>query len=240
MNTNQNKIGFATRLLLMGGLLLGSSFASLAAEPSDSTQVNSPTVSTNTIAGAFSTMETLDNLYTLSRGDRLSFRIIEDQVDTMDPLEPKPLMVTDSGELELPYIGRFPAEGKSCKQLASEIKVQLEKDYYYQATVIIAVDLKARSSGKVYVSGQVKMTGPVEIPSDEVLTLSKAVLRTGGFTEYSDKRHVKVTRRVQDAAGGNKSFIVDLSEVLEKGKSDKDIKLESGDAIFVPSRLLTF
>ena len=126
--------------------------------------------------------------HSLAIGDRLSFRIEEDLE------EPKPLVVADSGELEVPYLGRLPAEGKTCKQLAAEIKAALEKDYYYHATVVLAVDQKAKSRGKVYIVGPVKTPGPQEIPSDEVLTLSKAILRAGGFNDFADRRNVKVTR----------------------------------------------
>jgi polysaccharide biosynthesis/export protein len=184
-------------------------------------------------------METLDDTHKLARGDRLSFRIVEDQIDPKESLEPKPLLVTDSGELEVSYVGRFPALGKTCKQLAGELKAELEKEYYYQATVIIAVDVKTKSSGKVYVVGQARQTGPVEMPGDETLTAGKAVLRAGGFTEYADKRHVKVTRKLEET-GQSKTFIVDLNEVIEKGKPAKDVILEAGDTIFVPSRVFTF
>jgi protein involved in polysaccharide export with SLBB domain len=185
-------------------------------------------------------MDALDEKHKLGSGDRLSFRIMEDQVDTSEPLEPKGLVVADTGDLEVPYIGRVPAVGKSCKRLAQEIKAALEREYYFQATVIIAVELKAKSTGKVYVVGQVRQTGPVDMPGDEDLTLSKAVLRAGGFTDYADKRHVKITRKVDAETGASKTFTVDLNEVLEEGKTDKDMLLEPGDTIFVASRLFKF
>lgn len=193
--------------------------------------------STNFVA---SSMGALDDKHKLASGDRLSYRVIEDQIDTKEPLEPKVLFVADTGDLEIPFLGRFPAVGKNCKQLAHEIKAALEKDYYYQATVVIAVELRAKRSGAVYVVGQVRLTGPVDMPGDERLTLSKAVLRAGGFTDYADKRHVKVTRKVDADAGASKTFTVDLNEVLEEGKTDKDLLLEPGDTIFVASRLFKF
>jgi protein involved in polysaccharide export with SLBB domain len=185
-------------------------------------------------------MDDLDDKHKLGLGDRLSFRIVEDQVDAKEPLDPKSLVVADTGDLEIPYLGRYPAVGKSCKQLAHEIKAALEKDYYYQATVIIAVELRAKRFGAVYVVGQVRQTGPVDMPGDELLTLSKAILRAGGFTDYADKHHVKVTRKVDADKGPSKTFMVDVSEVLEEGKTDKDMLLEPGDTIFVTSRLFKF
>jgi protein involved in polysaccharide export with SLBB domain len=208
--------------------------------PSAATTQVAKAVTANGTNLVTSGMQALDEKHKLGSGDRLSFRIMEDQVDTSEPLEPKGLVVADTGDLEVPYIGRVPAVGKSCKQLAREIKTALEREYYYQATVIIAVELKAKSTGKVYVVGQVRQTGPVDMPGDEDLTLSKAVLRAGGFTDYADKRHVKVTRKVDAETGASRTFTVDLNEVLEEGKTDKDMLLEPGDTIFVASRLFKF
>jgi polysaccharide export outer membrane protein len=179
-------------------------------------------------------MDALDDKHRLAIGDRLSFRIEEDQED------PKPLTVTDSGDLELPYIGRFPAENKTCKQLAQEIKVALEKEHYYQATVIIAVDFMSKSRGRVYLVGPVRMPGPLEIPSDEVLTLSKAIMRAGGFNDFADKRNVKVTRKSGASGSDKKTFVVDVAEIFEKGKVERDLPLEPGDLILVPERLIRF
>jgi len=179
-------------------------------------------------------MDALDEKHKLAIGDRLSFRIEEDLED------PKPLTVTDSGELELPYLGRFPAENKTCKQLAQEIKIALEKEYYYQATVIIAVDLMTKSRGRIYLVGPVRVPGPQEIPSDEVLTLSKAIMRAGGFNDYADKHNVKVTRKSGPPQADNKTFVVDVSQVFEKGKTERDLPLEPGDIVLIPERLLRF
>lgn len=187
-------------------------------------------------AGRISTnsMDALDDTYRLAIGDRISFRIEEDEDD------PKELTVTDSGDLEVPYIGRYPAAGKTCKELAQALKVELEKEYYYRATVIIAVDAMTKSRGIVYLVGAVRMPGPQDIPSDEVFTVSKAVLRAGGFTDYADKHDVKVTRKDSAHGAADQSFTVDVGEVLEKGKINNDLTLEPGDLIYVPERLVHF
>ena len=104
------------------------------------TTTDNPKASTDAEAGGVSKsgsangMDALDDRHKLNIGDRLSFRIVEDGDD------PKQIAVTDSGDLELPYIGRYPAVGKTCRELAWKLKAELEKDYYYHATVIIAVN----------------------------------------------------------------------------------------------------
>ncbi|HUD47641.1 MAG TPA: polysaccharide biosynthesis/export family protein [Candidatus Baltobacteraceae bacterium] len=184
----------------------------------------------------------LDDTHKLAIGDRLSFRILEDEDEKgYDPREVvNPFVVTDSGDLEVPYIGRVHAEDKTCRQLAGEIKAALEKDYYYHATVVIAVDVMAKSHGRVYLVGAVRLPGPVELPTDEVLTLSKAILRAGSFTDYADKRHVKVTRKDSTGKEDKKTFIVDVGEIFDEGKIETDLVLEPGDLVCVPDRLIRF
>jgi len=189
---------------------------------------------------SFVTMDTMDDKHKLALGDKLTFRVVEDQEDPNEKMEPKPMMLGDRGEVEVPYIGPFPAVGKTCKQLAREIKTELEKKYYYQATVLISLESLSKTTGKVYVMGEVRLTGPVDMPGDESLTVGKAIVRAGGFTNYSDKRHVKVTRSGNGAITKTETIIVNVADVLEKGKTDKDLTIESGDVIYVPSRLINF
>jgi len=184
-------------------------------------------------------MSTLDDKHKIAVGDHLSFRIVEDQVDPRETFDIKPpLLVADSGDIEVPYIGRFPAVGKTCKHLSAEIKSALEETYYYQATVLISLEMVAKSGGRVYLVGQLRTTGAVEIPGDEVFTVSKAILRSGGFTDYADLRHVKLYRKSEST--GSEVYIVNVNDVLEKGKTEADLKLEPGDLIFVPCRLISF
>jgi protein involved in polysaccharide export with SLBB domain len=194
----------------------------------------------STQAGLTNSMDALDEKHRLAIGDKLSFRILEDLDDPRESLEPKPLFVTDSGDIEIPYLGRVPAENKTCKQLAGEIKTALEKEYYFQATVILAVDFMTKSRGRVYLVGPVRVPGPQEIPSDEVLTLSKAILRAGGFSDYADKHKVRVTRKGAAAGGQDQVLTVDVGEILEKGKTESDLPLQPGDLIYVPERLIRF
>src|ERR1044071_138572 len=97
-------------------------------------------------------MEVLDDKKKLGSNDFVSFRVVEDRDN-----DSQRLRVNDNGELEVPYVGLVPAKGKSCKELAYTIKSLLEKEYYYHATVILAVDrVSEKSKGRIYVYGSVK------------------------------------------------------------------------------------
>ena len=108
-----------------------------------------------------------DDKYKLRVGDKVSFQILEDRD------APRALVLADSGELDVPYLGRIAAADKTCKQLAREIKEQLEKEYYYRASVVLALDTANRLLGRVYVWGQVKNQGPLDLSLNENLTAAK-------------------------------------------------------------------
>jgi len=173
-------------------------------------------------------MNVLDDRTRLGPNDFVSFRVVEDRDN-----ESQRLRVNDNGQLEVPYVGLVQAAGKTSRELAYNVKSALEKEYYYHATVIIAVDhVSEKSRGKVYVIGSVKGPGPQEIPPDEDYTVSKAVIRAGGFGDFANKRKVKLTRK------GGQEIIVDLKRVIEEGRTNEDVAVLPDDRIFVPQRLI--
>jgi protein involved in polysaccharide export with SLBB domain len=191
------------------------------------TTVEPPTTST---VMRTNSMTVLDDKKRLGSNDSVSFRVVEDRDN-----ESQHLRVNDSGELEVPYIGLVPAAGRTCKELAYSVKSSLEREYYYHATVIIAVDrVSEKSRGKVYVYGNVKGQGPQEIPADETYTVSKAIIRAGGFGDFADKKKVKLSRK------NGQTVIVNLKRIIEEGHTDEDVVVQPDDQIYVPQRLVNF
>jgi protein involved in polysaccharide export with SLBB domain len=150
--------------------------------------------------------------------------------------------VADSGELDVPYLGRVAAADKTCKQLAEECKTQLDKDYYYFATVVVALESANRFIGRVYVLGQVRNQGPIDLVANENLTAGKAILRAGGLGDFANKKRVKVVRGTgaPARADAGESFVLNMVEILEEGRTEKDLLLQPDDFIIVPSRLINF
>jgi protein involved in polysaccharide export with SLBB domain len=174
-------------------------------------------------------MDSLDNRQKLGPGDRITYRVLEDQE------EPKSLLITDSGDLEVPYLGLVHAAGKTCMDLAREIKGMLEKNLYFRATVMMSAEVinKTRATGKVYVTGQVRNSGGFDVPAGETITVSRAILNAGGFSDFSDKKNVQLTRKKD---GRTETHTINVQEVLQKGKLDGDLVVQAGDIIFVPER----
>jgi len=187
-----------------------------------------PLTANNSTVLRTNSMSVLDDKKRLGPNDYISFRVVEDRDN-----DSQRLRVNDNGELEVPYVGLIPAQGRTCKDLAFSIKSLLEKEYYYHATVILAVDrVSEKSRGRIYVYGSVRSQGPQEIPADESYTVSKAVIRAGGFGDFANKRKVKVTRK------NSKEFTIDLKRVIEEGHTEEDLTLLPDDQIYVPQRLI--
>lgn len=85
--------------------------------------------------------------------------------------------------------------------------------------------------GVVSVMGEVGRPGPVNIPATMDLTVTKALMAAGGTRQFADKRKVRVTRVAED--GTRSTTFVDLIEIGENGRIDKDIVLKPGDVIYV-------
>jgi polysaccharide export outer membrane protein len=234
-------------LLLVIGILSGSPvlWAQNARPPSNTAAVPGAApagtvpdvapadVQTPAIAASLDSMNELNDKTKLSNGDTVSYRVIEEQ---QNPVE---LIVSDSGEITVPLVGIVTAKGKTCKELAYELKPKLEKQYFYHATVIIGLEtLSTHPLGKVYLMGQVQRQGAVEIPSNEAMTVSQAILLVGGLADFADKRKVKLVHKKPD--GTTQTTIVDLVEILEKGHTDRDPLVQPEDTIIVPQRLINF
>jgi polysaccharide export outer membrane protein len=175
-----------------------------------------------------------DDKYKLRVGDKISLQILEDRD------APRGLVVADSGELDVPYVGRVAAAEKTCKQLAEELKARLEKEYYYRATVIIALDVANKFLGRIYVWGQVRNQGPIDLGVNENLTVGKAILRAGGFGDFANKKRVKVVRGGGKEGAAKQNFELNLIDILENGQTERDLVLQPDDFIIVPSRLINF
>lgn len=194
-------------------------------------------------AAVINSMDVLDDTQPIEPGDTISMRIVEDRT------EPRQLRVGATGEIYAPHIGLVKAAGRTCKQLAYEVKRRLEQSYYNQATVVVAIDLKRQDDPNARlrygsaeidfftVYGQVLRQGKYELPQDEDITISQAILRAGGFAQFANPQKVKLVRKTPQ---GNKTVIVDLDEIMRRGNLEYDIFIRNNDVIIVDEKKVNF
>jgi polysaccharide export outer membrane protein len=195
-------------------------------------------------AGSLNSIEALDNKTTLQDGDTISFRVIEDRD------EPVQRIVTDTGAIDFPYIGPVKVEGKTCHDVALDVKKRLEVDYYKQATVIIGLDRivgqdnDTKPKDFAWVMGEVRSVGPLELLEHQPMTVSQLIMRAGGFADFADQRRVKVLHRTDGSApsagdlNNSKDFqVIDVKSIFD-GKSAADPMVKAGDYIIVPKKVV--
>jgi len=182
--------------------------------------------------GPIVSMEQLDSQTPIQIGDQLAFRILEDENSATS------LTVSDSGQVRVPYVGSMTAVNRTPRDLAFQIKQALERNLYKKATVMISVERPTtRSPGKVYLTGEVAKPGVIELRANESLTLTQAILEVGGFSDFANKRKVKLVRK---SASSSQVKIIDVSVVIDQGRTDLDVALKPGDVVVVPARFLNW
>jgi len=82
----------------------------------------------------------------------------------------------------------------------------------------------------IYIFGQVKSPGALQVKKSGMPTLLQAIAQAGGFTDRAAKGSVLIKRK--DAAGKEIEIKVNVKDIL-KGKK-KDVPLEENDTVYVP------
>jgi polysaccharide biosynthesis/export protein len=183
-------------------------------------------------SATITSMDQLDGQTPIQIGDQLIFRILEDEEPSSS------LTVNDSGQVRIPYLGTVTAVNRTPRELAYEIKRALEKKLYKKATVLLSVEKKTvRSPGKVYITGEVTRPGTIELRANESLTLTQAILESGGFSDYANRKKVKLMRK---SGAQSEAKIVDAAAVIDQGRTELDITLKPGDVIIVPQRFVSW
>ena len=173
-------------------------------------------------------MNTLDDIQKLQKGYVLDYQVFEDRD------QPIKLTVTDSGDLVIPYFeGLIRAAGKTCRQVAFDVKKELENTHYKRATVRVSISSIAYTNiGTFSVQGYVKTPGLYQLLPGETYTVAMAIAKAGGGTDFANLKKVKLTRVMED--GERRSFTINVKSVVEEGKLEEDMDIQAADQIYVP------
>ena len=129
--------------------------------------------------------------------------------------------IGDDGTVSIPLIGPVRAIGLTSSQLARSIEKKLVAEQIFtQPTVMLALPVQSRF---VTVGGAVR--APQAVPWSTDMTLSAAIKRAGGTSDFANIKRVRLTRDGKVA-------------VLDLRRADKDPnqnpKLLPGDEVEVP------
>ncbi len=142
------------------------------------------------------------------------------------------VQVRPDGRISTPLIADMPAVGKTPTMLAQDIKVQLG-EYIREPLVSVIVD---NFSGTF--SQQIRIIGatekPASLPYRANMTLLDAMIAVGGLSEYAAGNRARLIRHDRNN-GRQKEFDLKLSDLLKRGDSRANVRLEPGDVIIIPT-----
>jgi protein involved in polysaccharide export with SLBB domain len=131
--------------------------------------------------------------------------------------------VDRSGEIFLPQVGPVHVAGMPFSALDAHLRGAVGRVY---RNFDLTADVGQIRSIQVYVSGEARRPGVYTISS--LSTLVDALFASGGPSIQGSMRHVELRRE------GAEVTDFDLYDLLIHGDKSKDVKLQSGDVIFIP------
>ena len=148
----------------------------------------------------------------------------------------KQYFVDAEGYISMELVGRVKVDGLTLIGLQEKI-ANAYKEYYLEPHVTATFIYQSGANmvspwGTVTVLGEVGRPGPVDVPSTMDLRVTRALQAAGGATAVADKRRILVTRCDKD--GNQTRTRVNLVEIGEDGRPDKDMLLKAGDVVWVP------
>jgi polysaccharide biosynthesis/export protein len=135
------------------------------------------------------------------------------------------LPVRPDGKISMPLLNDIPAAGLTPLQLKDSITDKLKK---YIADPRVTVVVTAMNSQRVFVTGEVVHSGPVNLlPHMTVLQ----ALSQAGFTQFANLKSIYLLRTEN---GRQQKIPFNYKEVVKGNHPEQNILLKPGDTLVVP------
>ena len=157
--------------------------------------------------------------YVLGPGDQVLVRIFGGEASSGNSA----LTVDNAGDIYLPRVGTVHVAGLRADQLQSEVKTAVNRVFRNYS---ISVSLGQLRSIQVYLVGEARRPGAYTVSG--LSTVLNALFASGGPNVQGSLRHIQVRR------GGQTLPEFDLYDLVLRGDKSRDVRLESGDTIFIP------
>jgi polysaccharide biosynthesis/export protein len=185
-----------------------------------------------------------ENGYRLGAGDVVSISILaggEEQVA-------KEMVVGDNGDITVPFIGKIQAAGLTVSDLEKKIVPPLAAGFFVDPQVHLQI--KEYRSLQFFISGTVNSPGMYSL--DFIPTIMDLIAKAGGVTAERGNL-AYILRGVTDpillaaesplseeefsesiAGARTKPIVVNLQRLLDEGDMTENIRLQTGDTIYIP------
>ena len=142
------------------------------------------------------------------------------------------LVVDNEGRIFVPNVGQRTVAGNRLDALRDDLRIWLARSYAGLITeppdVLMDLSVTRLKPVNVFILGEVSRPGRFPLSSNS--SVFNALYSVGGPQTSGSLRDIRVIRR------GTQVHSVDLYEYLLSGFSDRDVRLQSGDNVFIPPR----
>ncbi len=156
--------------------------------------------------------------YRLGPGDKLRIEVYK------DPQLSQSVQIRPDGKITLPLVGDVEATSRTSLELRDHITTALRE--YITNPVVTVIVVEAIAS-QVFVMGEVARAGPV--PMNGPTTILQALAMAGGFTDWANRKDVKVLRQT---VTGTQTLKFNYNDAVNG--NTKPFYLRAGDTIIVP------
>jgi len=169
-----------------------------------------------------STFSPVDDLpvpenYALGPGDSVSVLLYGKEQDELL------LMVNRDGSLQFPRLGSINVAGLTFADLKAVIEERVKRQFVGTNAVVSIGKLR---SINVFLAGEVIAPGSYSVSG--LSTVTQVLYAAGGVTDIGTMRNIQVKRQ------GKVVVSFDMYDLLLRGDTANDIRLSSGDTVFVP------
>lgn len=154
--------------------------------------------------------------YIVAPGDELSIQLYGKEN------EQYLLRVGRSGAIELPKLGPISVAGKRFSQVKEDLTQRIQSQIIGANVSVALGELRLI---QVYVLGDAAQPGAYSLSS--LATVSQALIAAGGIAKTGSLRKIDIRR------GSRRITSLDLYDLLVHGQRGNDVRLQSGDAIFI-------
>ena len=155
--------------------------------------------------------------YRLGTGDELQIAFYGKETDNYL------LEIGRDGEVQLPKVGPLVLAGLQFEDARDLIQRQVQERLIGVDAVVTMGRMRAIS---VFMAGELKVPGSYSVSA--LSTVSQALFVAGGVSPIGTLRNIQVKR------AGRTIAVFDTYDLLLRGDIDQDVRLQSGDVVFVP------
>ena len=144
------------------------------------------------------------------------------------------VQVRPDGRITTPLINDMPAVGKTPAMLSDDIKKALTAYIKDPIVSVIVENFSGTYSPQVRIVGATE--NPASIPYRANMTLLDAMIAVGGLSQYAAGNKARLVR-YDRATGKQTEFGLQINDLLKKGDSSANVRLEPGDVIIIPESM---